>query len=71
MPRSARRPQEAGVHVAMRVKDLDGTLTDLRSRGSDIPDEPREIRSMSGRQRFVLFPGPDDNLVELIELHRS
>jgi len=57
--------------IAMRVKDLDRTLTDLRSRGIDIPDEPREIRSMGGRQRFVLFPDPDDNLLELIEFHRS
>ena len=71
-PRPARRPQEAGVHrIAMRVMDLDRTLTDLRSRGIDIPDEPREIRSMGGRQRFVLFPDPDDNLLELIEFHRS
>ena len=53
------------------LADIRCTLDDLRSLGIDIPDDPREIRSMGGRQRFVLFPDPDDNLLELIELSRA
>ena len=65
----AKPAHEAGAHrIAMRVKDLEGTLADLRGRGIEIDDEIHEIRSMGGRQRYVLFADPDDNLLELIEL---
>lgn len=71
-PKPRKPPQEAGVHrIAMRVKDLDGTIAALRARGIEIRDEPHELRSMGGRQRFVLFPDPDQNLLELIELYRE
>jgi len=69
LPKPPRPPQEAGVHrLAMRVKDLEGTIALLRSRGIEIRDEPREIFTMGGRQRYVLLADPDDNLLELIEL---
>lgn len=74
-PATPKPPQprhEAGTHrIAMRVKDLDTTLADFRTQGIRIPDEPREVRSMGGRQRFVLFTDPDGNLLELIELYRD
>jgi catechol 2,3-dioxygenase-like lactoylglutathione lyase family enzyme len=52
----------------MRVKGLDETLAALRATGLELPDEPREARTMGGRQRFVLFRDPDGHLLELIEL---
>lgn len=75
-PAPAARPfkpsHEVGVHrLAMRVKDIDATVAEFRARGVVIPEEPREIRTMDGRQRFVLFPDPDENMLELIELFRA
>jgi glyoxylase I family protein len=71
-PKPPKPKQEAGTHrIAMRVRDLDGTVAQLRASGVEIRDEPHEIRSMGGRQRFVLFPDPDGNLLELIELYRD
>ena len=61
--------QEAGVHrVAMRVKDIHATIAEFRAKGIPIEDTPHEIKVMGGRQLFVLFADPDDNLLELIEL---
>lgn len=63
---------EAGVHrIAMRVKDIYGTVAEFRERGIDIQDEPHEMSAMGGRQLYVLFPDPDNNLLELIELFRN
>ncbi|MDB5447556.1 MAG: hypothetical protein JWQ97_2873 [Phenylobacterium sp.] len=60
---------QVGVHrIAMRVKDIDATVAEFRAKGVVIPEDPHEIRTMGGRQRFVLFPDPDENLLELIEL---
>lgn len=71
-PKPPKPRQEAGVHrLAMRVKDLDGTIADLKNRGVVIGDSPHESHSMGGRQRFVLFADPDDNLLELVELYRE
>ncbi len=74
-PATPKPPQprhEAGTHrIAMRVKDLDATLADFRAHGIEIRDDPHEVRSMGGRQRFVLFTDPDGNLLELIELYRD
>lgn len=66
------KPQsEVGVHrIAMRVKDIDGTVAQFRAAGIDIPEDPHAIETMGGRQRFVLFPDPDENMLELIELSR-
>lgn len=64
--------QEVGVHrIAMRVKDIDATVAEFRAKGIDIPEDPHEIRTMDGRQRFVLFPDPDENMLELIELYKA
>ncbi len=72
LPKPPKPPEEAGAHrLAMRVKDLDGTIADLKARGVPIDDAPHEVRTMGGRQRYVLFTDPDDNLLELIELHRA
>lgn len=63
---------EVGVHrIAIRVKDIDGTVADLRAKGIAIPEDPHEIRTMGGRQRYVLFPDPDETILELIELFRE
>jgi|SRR5690606_3682694 catechol 2,3-dioxygenase-like lactoylglutathione lyase family enzyme len=68
-PQPRKPSHQAGVHrLAMRVKDLDGTLAEFRARGVAITDQPHEIRTMGGRQRFVLFSDPDGTLLELIEL---
>jgi len=72
VPKPPRPPHEAGVHrLAIRVKDLDGTIALLRGRGIEIRDEPRVLFTMGGRQRYVLLADPDDNLLELIELFRE
>lgn len=69
LPQPIKAPNEAGVHrLAMRVKNLDATIAEFRSRGIAIEDQPHEIFTMGGRQRFVLFVDPDGNLLELIEL---
>lgn len=63
---------EVGVHrVAIRVKDIDGTVADLRAKGITIPSGPHEIYTMGGTQRYVLFPDPDETMLELIELSRD
>lgn len=71
-PKPKQADEEAGVHrLAMRVKDLDGTIAQLRERGIEIPGEPSEVKMMGGRQRYVLFHDPDGHLLELIELLRT
>jgi catechol 2,3-dioxygenase-like lactoylglutathione lyase family enzyme len=71
-PRPFRPAHQVGVHrIAMRVKDIDATVADFRAKGILIPEDPHEIRSMNGRQRYVLFPDPDENILELIELYRA
>lgn len=68
-PKPERPPWQCGVHrIAMRVKDLDETLAALRGRGLPVPELVSEASTMGGRQRYVLFTDPDDNLIELIEL---
>lgn len=68
-PQADKPVVEAGVHrLAMRVKDLDATVAACREAGVEIDDEPHEIKTMGGRQRFVLFTDPDNNLLEFIEL---
>lgn len=63
---------EVGVHrVAIRVKDIHGTVADLRAKGIVIPSGPHEIYTMGGTQRYVLFPDPDETMLELIELSRD
>lgn len=63
---------EVGVHrIAIRVKDIDATVADLRATGIAIPSGPHEVRTMGGRQRYVLFPDPDETMLELIELYRA
>lgn len=70
--RPFRPANQVGVHrIAMRVKDIDATVAELRQNGIIIPNEPREIKTMGGRQRFVLFPDPDENMLELIELYKD
>lgn len=60
---------QVGVHrIAMRVKDIFGMVAELRAKGVNIPEDPREIRAMGARQLFTLFPDPDENMLELIEL---
>ncbi len=56
----------------MRVKDIDGMVQHLRANGVVIPEDPHDIvvGTLGSRQRFVLFPDPDENLIELIELFR-
>jgi len=64
-------PEETGPRrLALRVKDLDGTLEELRAAGIEI-DRVHEVRSMGGRQRFALFRDPDGILLELVELLRD
>jgi len=71
-PKPFKPRNEAGVHrVAMRVKDIEGTVRDLRAKGVPIEDEIYEVRTMGGLQRYVLFADPDNNLLELIELSRD
>jgi catechol 2,3-dioxygenase-like lactoylglutathione lyase family enzyme len=68
-PQPRKPVHQAGVHrLALRVKDLDATIAQLRTNDIRIDDEPHEIHTMGGRQRFVLFPDPDGNILELIEL---
>lgn len=63
---------EVGVHrIAIRVKDIDSTVAGLRAEGINISEDPHEIRTMGGRQRYVLFPDPDETMLELIELFRE
>ena len=74
-PASARpfKPaHQVGVHrIAMRVKDIDATVAQFREKGIIIPEDPHDIEVMDGRQRFVLFPDPDENMLELIELFKA
>lgn len=71
-PKPFKPKNEAGVHrLAMRVKDIHGTIAKFRESGIDIPGEPREMKAMGGRQLYILFSDPDNNLLELIELFRS
>lgn len=71
-PRPFKPRQEVGVHrIAIRVKDMDATIADLRAKGIVIPSGPHDIAVMGGRQRYVLFPDPDETMLELIELFRT
>jgi len=72
-PRPRKPKNEVGVHrIAMRVKDIDGLVADLRAKGVHFPHDPIDIglAELGSRQRFVLFPDPDENLLEFIELFR-
>jgi len=63
---------EVGVHrIAIRVKDIDATIADLRAKGIVIPSGPHEVHTMGGLQRYVLFPDPDESMLELIELSKA
>ena len=66
-PKPYKPAHEAGTHrICMRCKDLYGTVQDLEAKGIEFPMKPIEIDTV-GAKRFVLFPDPDDNLLELIE----
>ncbi len=56
-------PRNLGQHVALRVRDLDGAVAELRARGVDVAD-PSPVGS--GRQTFVNDPA--GNPVELHEV---
>ena len=75
-PPASKRPfkpnHEVGVHrIAMRVKNIDTLVAEFRSKGIVIPEDPHDIAAMGGRQRYALFPDPDENMLELIELYRD
>lgn len=75
-PKPFKPKHEAGTHrIALRVKDIDGLLTELRAQGVEVRNEPiHEIqeRLRGGlAMRWTLFPDPDDNLIELMEYSRT
>ena len=53
-------PPDRGQHFALAVDDLDGTVTELRSRGVDVGD-PSPVGT--GRQAFL--HDPSGNTIEL------
>jgi glyoxylase I family protein len=55
-------PEDRGQHFALRVADLDDTVTELRDRGVDITDP-----SPAGPTRQSFVHDPEGNLVELLE----
>ena len=66
-PKPPKPAHEAGTHrICMRCKDLHETVAELAAEGLHFPSKPIEI-DVIGAKRFILFPDPDDNLLELIE----
>lgn len=60
---------EAGPHrIAMRVRDLDHAVAELRAAGVEIAHEPQETELLGGTQRYVVFADPDNNPIELVQL---
>ncbi|MFT7648351.1 MAG: glyoxylase I family protein [Candidatus Poriferisodalaceae bacterium] len=51
-----------GQHWAFKVDDIDGTVTDLRSRGVEVRD-PRPLPGTTARQTF--FFDPAGNMIEI------
>ncbi len=56
-------PEDRGQHFAIKVADLDDTVTELRGRGLTITDP---VAAGPTRQAFV--HDPEGNLVELLEV---
>ena len=74
-PKPFKPKQEAGTHrIALRVRDLDGLLAQLREQGVEIRNEP--VTEIEGRlrgglaMRWTLFPDPDHNLIEVMEYQK-
>lgn len=60
---------EVGTHrLAMRVRDIDQAVAELRAAGVEIMHEPQETELMGGIQRYVVFADPDNNPIELVQL---
>jgi catechol 2,3-dioxygenase-like lactoylglutathione lyase family enzyme len=56
-------PPACGQHFALRVDHLDDVVTELRTRGVDVPD-PKPVGT--GRQTFVSDPAGN-----VVELHQT
>ena len=66
-PRWAGKPYSTGfTHIALTVKDLDGTLHRLRHHGVSIPSEPQ--LSPDGQVKVIYATGPEGVLLELVEV---
>jgi len=55
--------------LCLRVKDLDGEVKRLKSRGVEFASEPQTIDTLPRKPRFVLFRDPDGIILELVELY--
>lgn len=67
VPRWTGRPYSTGfTHVALTVKDLDGTLHRLKHFGVSTPSEPQ--LSPDRQVRVIYATGPEGVLLELVEV---
>ena len=56
------------VRLALRVKELDRLVADLREAGVEFLSPPQTLGDLPRRPRFVVLRDPDGLFVELVEL---
>ena len=67
-PRRPSYPEARGLrHLALEVTDLDGSVTELVSKGIQV--EPVRLDDLTNR-RFTFFADPDDLPIELYEVKK-
>ena len=55
------------VRLALRVKELDRLVADLREAGVEFLSPPQTLRDLPRRPRFVVLRDPDGTPIELVE----